>query len=55
MPISLCKHQFPVTPPRGSMTHPGPCTGCRITYEQARAAYRPARRRTTARTRHPAA
>ncbi|MFD5798648.1 hypothetical protein ACFWIO_34980 [Streptomyces diastatochromogenes] len=55
MPISLCKHSFPVTPPRGSMNHPGDCRGCDITYGQARAASRPARRRTTARKPRPAA
>jgi hypothetical protein len=32
-----CTHQHAVTPPRGSMDHPGDCTRCGITYDQARA------------------
>jgi NTP pyrophosphatase (non-canonical NTP hydrolase) len=31
-----CDHQHAVTPPRGSMDRPGDCTGCGITYDQAR-------------------
>jgi NTP pyrophosphatase (non-canonical NTP hydrolase) len=31
-----CDHQFAVTPPRGSMGRPGDCTGCGMTYDQAR-------------------
>lgn len=25
MTISLCRHSFPVQPPRGSLAHPGDC------------------------------
>ncbi|WP_333745789.1 hypothetical protein [Streptomyces sp. IBSBF 2950] len=32
MRLSLCKHAFPVQPPRGSSVHPGDCTGCGMTY-----------------------
>lgn len=28
MTTSLCKHSFPVQPPHGSLTNPGPCTNC---------------------------
>lgn len=28
MPVSLCKHSFPVQPPHGSLAHPGDCSGC---------------------------
>lgn len=34
MKTSLCKHGFPIQPPHGSIIHPGPCTGCGITYLQ---------------------
>ncbi|NYV73109.1 hypothetical protein [Streptomyces sp. UH6] len=40
MKVSLCKHSYPVQPPRGSMLHPGDCTGCGITWNQRQAELR---------------
>lgn len=37
MNVSLCKHSFPVLPPRGSIFRPGDCTDCGIAYEQHQA------------------
>lgn len=33
MTVSLCKHGFPVQPPHGSLAHPGPCSGCGLTWD----------------------
>lgn len=35
MRVSLCKHSFPVLPPHGSLTRPGDCAGCGMTWAQA--------------------
>lgn len=37
MTVSLCKHSFPVQPPHGSMSRPGPCVGCGITWDDCQA------------------
>jgi hypothetical protein len=37
MKVSLCKHSFPIQPPHGTLTNPGPCTGCGTTWAEVQA------------------